>query len=132
MIPGELDPDLSRPRRLGTGVAQAENTPLPKWRCVPTNDPSADQPPLRVYRHHFACISLAYQTADALPTAVTKLNLRVVPETHQDIRDVDVLPPPAHRLDHLVEQLTGRADERLAPPVLLLARRLADEHQRRI
>ena len=53
------------------------------------------------------------------------------PAAH-DVVDVDGLPRPAHRLDHLVEQLAGGPDERLAALVLLLARRLADEHQRRV
>src|SRR5690606_11956867 len=53
------------------------------------------------------------------------------PAAH-DVVDVDGLPRPSHRVDHSVEQLAGRTDERLAALVLLLARSLADEHQGRV
>src|SRR5207245_7912562 len=48
------------------------------------------------------------------------------------VADVDVLAPQAHRLDHLRQQLAGLAHERVTLQVLVLARRLADEHQARL
>ena len=44
-----------------------------------------------------------------------------------DVADVDLVARVAHRGDHLVEQLAGLADERLALRVLVGARALADE-----
>ena len=46
-----------------------------------------------------------------------------------DVGDVDLVARQADRLDDPGQQLPGAADERLALPVLVLARRLADEHQ---
>ena len=47
------------------------------------------------------------------------------------VRDVDLLAPEAHRLDHLREELPGLADEGLALRVLVGARPLAHEHELR-
>ena len=46
-----------------------------------------------------------------------------------DVRDVDFFAPQAHGFDHVVEQLSGAADERFALLVFVGARRFADEHQ---
>ena len=43
------------------------------------------------------------------------------------VRDVDGRPVDARGLERLVEEASGRADEGLAGPVLLVARLLADE-----
>ena len=49
-----------------------------------------------------------------------------------DIGDIDSCAVEADRRQHLVEQLPGAADERLADPILLGARPLADDHDFRI
>ena len=49
----------------------------------------------------------------------------------ENVRDVDLVTRDADGLEVLVEQLSRRADERDPGPVLLLARRFPDEHQRR-
>src|ERR1700678_1161608 len=46
-----------------------------------------------------------------------------------DVRDVNVFTPQAHGLDHVVEQLSGAANEWLALLVFIRARRFADKHQ---
>src|SRR5690606_10815636 len=47
----------------------------------------------------------------------------------EQVHDVDVAGArPAERREHRVEELAGRADERLAAQIFLLARRFADEH----
>src|SRR6185312_7641547 len=48
-----------------------------------------------------------------------------------DVRDINIFAPQAHRLDHIVEQLAGTAHEGLALLVFVSARRFADEHQLR-
>ena len=50
----------------------------------------------------------------------------------EDVADVDVVAAEAHRFDHLGQELAGGADERLAGAILVGARRLADEDQRRV
>src|SRR3954469_9496184 len=46
----------------------------------------------------------------------------------QDVRNVDVLPLEPDRAQHLLEQFPGGADERARLLVLVVAGRLADEH----
>ena len=49
-----------------------------------------------------------------------------------NVTDVDILSRDPHRDDHPRQQLARRPDKRLALDLLLRARRLAHEHQRRI
>src|ERR671914_264167 len=51
---------------------------------------------------------------------------------HDDVVDVDVLTPQPHLAQQRVQQLSGRADERLSLLVLVVARALPDEHQVRV
>ncbi len=67
----------------------------------------------RLARRHFIGLGIAIARRAAL----------------DHVGDVDLLAGHAHGLDDLGEQLAGAADERLALLVLVLARRLADEHQ---
>ena len=60
---------------------------------------------------------------------ISKRSGRRVRPAFQDVRDVNVGPREAHRLDNFREQLTGASHERLALRVLIRARRFADEHQ---
>ena len=46
-----------------------------------------------------------------------------------DVRNIYARTVEIDHFKHIVEQLTGGADERLALQILLLARTLADEHQ---
>ena len=50
----------------------------------------------------------------------------------ENVRDVDVLACVPHGDDHLVQQLAGLPHEGHARQVLVLARRLADEHDVRL
>ena len=50
----------------------------------------------------------------------------------QDVGDVDIPPIEADRRQHTVQKPPSRADEGHALAILLRARRLADEHQRRL
>ena len=50
----------------------------------------------------------------------------------QDVADEDLVARVAHGLDHLRQKLTGPADKRQALPVLVGARRFADEHDFRM
>src|SRR6059058_3746512 len=55
------------------------------------------------------------------------LAARLPLEVLDDVGDVDLAPVDASVLERLVEELSGRPDERLALQVLLVARLLADE-----
>ena len=57
---------------------------------------------------------------------------RHVGSRFQNVSDVNLFPREAHRLDNFREQLSGAADERLAPRVFVRARRFADEHDFRV
>src|SRR5258708_35758712 len=46
-----------------------------------------------------------------------------------DVRDVNVLTPQPHRLDHVIEQLAGAADERFALRVFVRPWAFTHEHQ---
>src|SRR5579863_6791039 len=46
-----------------------------------------------------------------------------------DVRNVNIFPPQAHGLNHVVKQLSGAADKGFALLVFIGARSLADEHQ---
>src|ERR1700737_4002727 len=50
----------------------------------------------------------------------------------EDVRDEDLAPGETETTKKLVEQLASRADERLALQVLVLAGRLADDHDPRV
>src|SRR5580704_1507632 len=49
--------------------------------------------------------------------------------TLDDVRNINIFPPQAHGLNHVVEQLSGAPDEGLTLLVFIRARSLADEHQ---
>src|SRR5215207_3510994 len=49
-----------------------------------------------------------------------------------DVRQVDLLPGQVHGRQNVVEELAGSPDERQSRGVFVLARALADEHQRRV
>src|SRR5215210_5798926 len=49
-----------------------------------------------------------------------------------DVRQVDLLPGQVHGRQYVVEELARPPDERQSGRVLVLARSLADEHQRRV